>query len=70
MVAVTLVFSHQVSLTATSPSYFRGFTLIALKEGAEGDKDEDYAGNFQVWDKLKIKTLIDSTQKKKKKETI
>ncbi|XP_027869848.1 spondin-1a [Xiphophorus couchianus] len=42
--------TYRVSLTATSPSYFRGFTLIALKEGAEGDKDEDYAGNFQIID--------------------
>lgn len=39
---------HLVTLTASSPSYFRGFTLIALKEGTEGDKDEDYAGTFQV----------------------
>lgn len=37
-----------VTLIASTPSYFRGFTLIALKEGAEGDKDEDYSGNFQV----------------------
>lgn len=37
-----------VTLYATNPSYFRGFTLIALKEGRNGDKEEDYAGNFQV----------------------
>uniref|UniRef100_A0A3Q2EEM4 Spondin-1 n=1 Tax=Cyprinodon variegatus TaxID=28743 RepID=A0A3Q2EEM4_CYPVA len=42
--------TYRVSLTATSPSYFRGFTLIAIKEGAVGDKDEDYAGNFQIID--------------------
>lgn len=46
--AVSLVCFHPVNVIATSPSYFRGFTLIALKEGTEGDKDEDYAGNFQV----------------------
>uniref|UniRef100_A0A7N8X460 Spondin-1 n=1 Tax=Mastacembelus armatus TaxID=205130 RepID=A0A7N8X460_9TELE len=39
--------TYRVTVTASSPSYFRGFTLIALKEGTEGDKDEDYAGNFQ-----------------------
>ncbi|KAK5605790.1 hypothetical protein CRENBAI_005892 [Crenichthys baileyi] len=48
--------TYRVSLTATSPSYFRGFTLIALKEGAEGEKDEDYAGNFQVRNPLQMLT--------------
>lgn len=48
MLVVNLVCFHPVTLIASSPSYFRGFTLIALKEGTEGDKDEDYAGNFQV----------------------
>uniref|UniRef100_A0A669CNU6 Spondin-1 n=1 Tax=Oreochromis niloticus TaxID=8128 RepID=A0A669CNU6_ORENI len=42
--------TYRVTVTAASPSYFRGFTLIALKDGAEGDKDEDYAGNFQIID--------------------
>uniref|UniRef100_A0A8C6WH94 Spondin-1 n=1 Tax=Neogobius melanostomus TaxID=47308 RepID=A0A8C6WH94_9GOBI len=42
--------TYRVTLTATSPSYFRGFTLIALREGAEGDHDEDYIGTFQVID--------------------
>uniref|UniRef100_A0A8C6KG46 Spondin-1 n=1 Tax=Nothobranchius furzeri TaxID=105023 RepID=A0A8C6KG46_NOTFU len=42
--------TYRVSLTASSPSYFRGFTLIATREGAEGDRDEDYAGNFQIID--------------------
>uniref|UniRef100_A0A7N8Y9D4 Spondin-1 n=1 Tax=Mastacembelus armatus TaxID=205130 RepID=A0A7N8Y9D4_9TELE len=42
--------TYRVTVTASSPSYFRGFTLIALKEGTEGDKDEDYAGNFQIID--------------------
>uniref|UniRef100_A0A3Q1F436 Spondin-1 n=1 Tax=Acanthochromis polyacanthus TaxID=80966 RepID=A0A3Q1F436_9TELE len=42
--------TYRVTLSATSPSYFRGFTVIALREGAEGDKDEDYAGNFQIID--------------------
>lgn len=37
-----------VSLYASSPSYFRGFTLIALKEGREGSSLDDYAGNFEV----------------------
>lgn len=35
-------------LLATSPAYFRGFTLIALKEGREGTTDDDYTGQFQV----------------------
>lgn len=39
---------HPVTLTASSPAYFRGFILVALREGAEGDRDEDYTGNFQV----------------------
>ncbi|CAL8238057.1 unnamed protein product, partial [Merluccius merluccius] len=38
------------TLVASSPAYFRGFTLIALKEGREGDQDEDYAGHFQIID--------------------
>uniref|UniRef100_A0A3Q2X777 Spondin-1 n=1 Tax=Haplochromis burtoni TaxID=8153 RepID=A0A3Q2X777_HAPBU len=42
--------TYRVTVTAASPSYFRGFTLIAMKDGAEGDKDEDYAGNFQIID--------------------
>jgi len=37
-----------VTLYATNPAYFRGFTLITLKEGHNGDHEEDYAGNFQV----------------------
>lgn len=37
-----------VVLLATSPAYFRGFTLIALKEGREGTTDDDYTGQFQV----------------------
>ena len=37
-----------VTLSAATPAYFRGFTLIALKEGKEGDKEEDHAGTFQV----------------------
>lgn len=45
---ITDVCLHPVTLTASSPAYFRGFILIALKEGAEGDRDEDYTGNFQV----------------------
>ncbi|XP_078106430.1 spondin-1a isoform X2 [Sander vitreus] len=42
--------TYRVTLIASSPSYFRGFTLIALKEGAEGDREEDYIGNFQIID--------------------
>lgn len=37
-----------VLLLATSPAYFRGFTLIALKEGREGTAPDDYIGQFQV----------------------
>ncbi|XP_030644468.1 spondin-1b [Chanos chanos] len=44
--------TYRVSLYATSPpSYFRGFTLIALKEGREGSTPDDYAGNFKIIDK-------------------
>lgn len=48
MLDITHVCFHPVTVTASSPSYFRGFILIALREGAEGDMDEDYIGNFQV----------------------
>ena len=37
-----------MTLLASSPSYFRGFTLISVKEGKEGITDDDYAGQFQV----------------------
>lgn len=37
-----------VVLMATSPAYFRGFILIALKEGREGTSDGDYVGQYQV----------------------
>lgn len=43
-----LSFFSAVTLSAAPPSYFRGFTLIALKENREGDKEEDHAGTFQV----------------------
>ncbi|KAG7270115.1 hypothetical protein CRUP_036441 [Coryphaenoides rupestris] len=42
--------TYRVTLVASSPAYFRGFTLIALKEGREGDQDADYAGHFQIID--------------------
>ncbi|XP_036181381.1 spondin-1 isoform X3 [Myotis myotis] len=42
--------SYRVTLSAATPSYFRGFTLIALKEHREGDKEEDHAGTFQIID--------------------
>ncbi|KAL7885412.1 hypothetical protein AOLI_G00057070 [Acnodon oligacanthus] len=42
--------TYRVSLYASSPSYFRGFTLIALKEGREGTSPDDYAGNFKIID--------------------
>ncbi|XP_068115760.1 spondin-1 [Hyperolius riggenbachi] len=42
--------TYRVTLSAASPAYFRGFTLIALKEGKEGEKEEDHAGNFQIID--------------------
>lgn len=41
-----LVFA--VVLTATSPAFFRGFTLVALKDGRGGAAHDDYAGQFQV----------------------
>ncbi|KAG7262025.1 hypothetical protein CRUP_011763 [Coryphaenoides rupestris] len=40
--------TYRVILLATSPAYFRGFTLIALKEGREGTAENHYAGQFQV----------------------
>ncbi|XP_039988819.1 spondin-1b isoform X3 [Xiphias gladius] len=42
--------TYRVVLLATSPAYFRGFTLIALKEGREGTTDGDYTGQFQIID--------------------
>ncbi|OCT81914.1 spondin-1 [Xenopus laevis] len=42
--------TYRVTLLAASPAYFRGFTLIALKEGKEGEKEEDHAGSFQIID--------------------
>ncbi|KAM4618298.1 spondin-1b [Polymixia lowei] len=42
--------TYRVVLLASSPSYFRGFTLIALKEGREGTADEHYGGQFQIID--------------------
>ncbi|XP_067850319.1 spondin-1b isoform X2 [Heptranchias perlo] len=42
--------TYRVTLSATVPSYFRGFTLIALKEGEDGDREDEYAGNFQIID--------------------
>ncbi|KAA8590574.1 hypothetical protein FQN60_014508 [Etheostoma spectabile] len=39
--------TYRVVLLAISPAYFRGFTLIALKEGREGTTEDDYAGQFQ-----------------------
>nr|XP_020652871.1 spondin-1 [Pogona vitticeps] len=42
--------SYRVTLSAATPAYFRGFTLIALKEGKEGDREEDHAGTFQIID--------------------
>ncbi|XP_053121086.1 spondin-1 isoform X2 [Hemicordylus capensis] len=42
--------SYRVTLSAATPAYFRGFTLIALKEGKEGEKEEDHAGTFQIID--------------------
>ncbi|XP_051953825.1 spondin-1-like [Xyrauchen texanus] len=42
--------TYRVTLYATNPAYFRGFTLIVLKEGHNGDHEEDYAGNFQIID--------------------
>ncbi|XP_030058285.1 spondin-1-like [Microcaecilia unicolor] len=42
--------SYRVTLSAALPSYFRGFTLIAVKEGREGDSEDDHAGAFQIID--------------------
>nr|XP_057944609.1 spondin-1a isoform X2 [Doryrhamphus excisus] len=50
--------TYRVTLFATSPSYFRGFTLIALKEGTDGDKEEDYIGQFQIIDEEETQFMI------------
>ncbi|XP_075693897.1 spondin-1 [Rhinoderma darwinii] len=42
--------TYRVTLAAATPAYFRGFTLIALKEGKDGEKEEDHAGSFQIID--------------------
>lgn len=47
-----------MTLSATTPSYFRGFTLIALKEHREGDKEEDHAGTFQVRSFLSLSMVL------------
>ncbi|XP_069479685.1 spondin-1 isoform X1 [Ambystoma mexicanum] len=49
--------TYRVTLSATSPAYFRGFTLIALKEGREGEKEEDHAGSFQIIDEEETQFL-------------
>uniref|UniRef100_A0A8C7U0G8 Spondin-1 n=1 Tax=Oncorhynchus mykiss TaxID=8022 RepID=A0A8C7U0G8_ONCMY len=50
--------TYRVTLYASSPAYFRGFTLIALREGREGDKEEDYAGNFQVRQQFNLLSYV------------
>uniref|UniRef100_A0A8C5MSR1 Spondin-1 n=1 Tax=Leptobrachium leishanense TaxID=445787 RepID=A0A8C5MSR1_9ANUR len=42
--------TYRVTLSAASPAYFRGFTLIAIKEGKDGEREEDHAGSFQIID--------------------
>ncbi|XP_066505539.1 spondin-1b [Hoplias malabaricus] len=42
--------TYRVSLYTSSPSYFRGFTLIAVKEGREGFNLDDFAGSFKIID--------------------
>uniref|UniRef100_A0A8C5CCN9 Spondin-1 n=1 Tax=Gadus morhua TaxID=8049 RepID=A0A8C5CCN9_GADMO len=42
--------TYRVTLVASSSAYFRGFILIALREGREGGQDDDYAGRFQIID--------------------
>ncbi|XP_062403199.1 spondin-1b isoform X1 [Sardina pilchardus] len=42
--------TYRVSLLATSPAFFRGFILVALREGRDGLRDDDYAGSFQIID--------------------
>lgn len=44
----TRVCLHPVTLTAAGASYFRGFILTAMREGTEGDRDDDYVGNYRV----------------------
>uniref|UniRef100_A0AAY5EYS2 Spondin-1 n=1 Tax=Electrophorus electricus TaxID=8005 RepID=A0AAY5EYS2_ELEEL len=42
--------TYRVSLYTSSPSFFRGFILLALREGREGDVPGDFAGNFKIID--------------------
>ncbi|KAJ1177564.1 hypothetical protein NDU88_002817 [Pleurodeles waltl] len=49
--------SYRVTLSAAPPAYFRGFTLIALKEGREGEKEDDHAGSFQIIDEEETQFL-------------
>ncbi|XP_056908694.1 spondin-1-like isoform X3 [Takifugu flavidus] len=51
--------TYRVVLMATSPAYFRGFTLIALKEGREGTVEDDYAGQFQIIDEGETQFMTD-----------
>lgn len=42
--------SYRVLLLASSPAYFRGFTLVSLKEGRDGSAEQDFSGRFQIID--------------------
>ncbi|XP_076878272.1 spondin-1b isoform X2 [Brachyhypopomus gauderio] len=42
--------TYRVSVYTSSPVFFRGFVLVALKEGREGDVPGDFAGNFKIID--------------------
>ncbi|XP_075879669.1 spondin-1a [Nelusetta ayraudi] len=42
--------TYRVTLTAAGASYFRGFILTAMREGTEGDRDDDYVGNYRIID--------------------
>lgn len=42
--------TYRVVLLAESPAYFRGFMLVALKEGRDGTSAADHSGQFQITD--------------------
>uniref|UniRef100_UPI00358F2622 spondin-1 isoform X2 n=1 Tax=Myxine glutinosa TaxID=7769 RepID=UPI00358F2622 len=43
--------AYTVSLLAMPPAYFRGFNLIAVKEGTTGEHEEDHVGEFKLIDR-------------------
>uniref|UniRef100_A0A672GF67 Spondin-1 n=1 Tax=Salarias fasciatus TaxID=181472 RepID=A0A672GF67_SALFA len=51
--------TSRVVLLAASPAYFRGFTLVALKEGRDGAAEQDHLGRFQIVDQEDTQFMAD-----------